>query len=76
MVYDWSDLSDRLDLLAGLYCEAGYLDKAIRTLRQSKRLCAEHGIPFDGADMLEEYLAEKKKLGRKAVSPACKRKHA
>ncbi len=56
--YDYSDLSDRLDLLAGLYHDAGDLAKAIRILKDSRQLCRRHGIPFDGEDMLREYLAE------------------
>ena len=51
------DLSDRLDLLAILYHDAGNLDRALHTLRQSEQLCKANGIPFDGGDILEEYLA-------------------
>jgi hypothetical protein len=58
--YDLSDVSDRMDLLAMLYHDAGNLDKALQILRRSKRLCQSHGIPFDGADLLEEYTAEQK----------------
>src|SRR5205085_11865917 len=43
----YDDLSDRLDLLAVLYHDAGDLDRAIRTLRESRELCEEHGIKFD-----------------------------
>ncbi len=57
--YDYSDLSDRLNLLAALYHDSGNLDGAIRTLSKSKQLCADHGIEFDADDVLEEYLAEK-----------------
>jgi len=57
--YDYSDLSDRLDLLAMLYHAAGRLDKAIRTLEESKRLCDDHDIKFDGEDILQEYLQER-----------------
>jgi tetratricopeptide (TPR) repeat protein len=55
------DLSDRLDLLAILYHDFGNLDRAIHTLRQSEQLCTAHGIPFDGRDILQEYLAERKR---------------
>jgi hypothetical protein len=58
--YGYDDLSDRLDLLAVLYHDSGSLDKALNTLRQSQRLCQSHGIPFDGEDLLAEYLAEKR----------------
>lgn len=73
--YDFSDLSDRLDLLAMLYHDAGKLDKALRILEQSKRLCAAHGIPFDGADLLAEYTAEKEQaaLPANAMLPARRR---
>jgi hypothetical protein len=52
--YGFSDVSDRLDLLAILYDELGDLDRAIATLHESKRYCESHGIPFDGRDLLDE----------------------
>ena len=54
------DLSDRLDLLAVLYHASGNRDRAIALLRESKRLCEEHGIEFDGDDLLDEYSTEKR----------------
>lgn len=36
------------------------LERAIALLRESKQLCRNHGIEFDGQDILEEYLAEKR----------------
>jgi len=57
--YDFSDLSDRLDLLAILYHDAGDLEKAVQVLRRSKRLCEAHGIRFDGADILEDYTVKR-----------------
>jgi hypothetical protein len=57
--YDYSDLSDRLDLLAILYQDSGDLEKAILTLQGSKQLCKREGITFDGGDLLQEYVAEK-----------------
>ncbi len=60
--YDVSDLSDRLDLLAILYRDAGDLEKAIQVLEESKQLCKSHGIRFDGKDLLRDFLAEKKRL--------------
>jgi hypothetical protein len=56
--YDYEDLSDRLDLLAILYHDAGQLKKAIRTLWQSRELCELHGVKFDGKDLLRDYLTE------------------
>jgi hypothetical protein len=58
--YGYDDLSDRLDLLAILYHDSGDLDRAIRTLRGSQQLCLQHQIEFDGQDVLQEYLQEKK----------------
>jgi tetratricopeptide (TPR) repeat protein len=58
-IYDYSDLSDRLDLLAILFRDAGDLDKAIATLEDSKRLCRQHRIKFDAQDVLDDYLAER-----------------
>jgi tetratricopeptide (TPR) repeat protein len=63
--YDISDLSDRYDLLAILYHDAGDLPTALKVLRQSKQLCEAHGIPFDGQDILDEYLAERAANGSK-----------
>jgi hypothetical protein len=57
--YGLGDLSGRMDLLAGLYHDAGRMDDAIKTLRQSQQLCAEHSVPFDGAEMLQEFQEEK-----------------
>ena len=51
-LYGYDNLSDRLDLLAVLYRDSGNLDKAISTLRESKQLCEEHGLKFDGEDIL------------------------
>lgn len=53
-IYDFSDISDRLDLLAILYDQAGDLDRAILTLRESKHFCDAHKISFDGHDLLDE----------------------
>ncbi len=62
--YGYSNLSDRLDLLAILYHDAGNLQKAIQILKESRRLCRRHSIPFDGADLLRDYLAEAAVDGR------------
>jgi hypothetical protein len=53
--YDYSDLSDRLDLLAINYAEQGDLDRAVRVLRKSKKICETHHIPFGGKCLLSEY---------------------
>jgi hypothetical protein len=52
--YDHSDLSDRLDLLALLYDEAGDTRKAIGLLEESKEYCRRHGIPFEGQEVQDE----------------------
>ncbi len=57
--YDYSDVSDRLDLLASLYANAGDWEWAIATLRESKAYCNGHGIPFDGQDLLDEFEQER-----------------
>jgi tetratricopeptide (TPR) repeat protein len=58
--YSCEDLSDRLDLLATLYHDSGDLNKAIQTLHESKQVCDAHGLKFDGEDLLQEYLEEKR----------------
>lgn len=58
-LYDFSDISDRLDLLAILYDGAGDLDRAILTLRESKQFCEAHKVPFDGQEILEELEASR-----------------
>jgi hypothetical protein len=58
--YGYDDLSDRLDLLATLYHAAGDLAKALKLLKESKKLCDRHGVPFDGGDLLQEYLEERR----------------
>lgn len=52
--YDFSDVSDRLDLLAMLYDEQGEGERAIRILQESKQYCQAHAIPFDAQDLLDE----------------------
>ena len=59
--YDYSDLSDRLDILASLYAERGDLDRAVDLLQESKRFCESHQIPFDGQDLLDEYEQARRK---------------
>jgi tetratricopeptide (TPR) repeat protein len=66
--YGYDDLSDRLDLLAVLYHDSGDLDKAITTLQESRKLCQEHGMEFDGDDMLQDYLEEKRNFQQAAAS--------
>ena len=58
-IYDYHDLSDQYDLLAILNHDASDFDRAIETLRESKRLCKKHRIEFDGQDILDDYLAER-----------------
>jgi hypothetical protein len=53
--YDYSDISDRLDLLATLFANQGDLDRAISTLQESRQFCESHRVPFDGQDMLDEF---------------------
>jgi tetratricopeptide (TPR) repeat protein len=72
--YGYDDLSDRLDLLATLYHDSGQLDRAIHTLQESKRLCEEHAIAFDGEDMLREYLEEKRSSGKRNRDIHCAKK--
>ncbi len=52
--YGFSDVSDRLDLLAILYDAQGERDRAILVLLESKHYCESHGIPFDAQDVLHE----------------------
>ena len=52
--YDFSDVSDRLDLLANLYDRVGDADRALATLRESQQYCKAHRIRFDGREMLDE----------------------
>jgi hypothetical protein len=60
--YSPADLSDRYDLLATLHHDSGELDKAIRTLERSKRLCQQHGVKFDGEELLRDYQNEKRNV--------------
>jgi tetratricopeptide (TPR) repeat protein len=62
-LHGYDDLSDRLDLLAALYHDSGQLDRAIEALQESKRLCAQHRIAFDGGELLRECLEEKRNTG-------------
>ena len=42
------------DAVMRFHYEAGQTRKAVRILEQSKDYCRQHGIPFDGQDMLDE----------------------
>lgn len=57
--YGIADLSDRYDLLAILFHDAGELDCAIQALEESRRLCKENKVRFDGQDLLDEFIAER-----------------
>jgi hypothetical protein len=65
--YDFSDVSDRLDLLAILYDKQGELHRAIAVLLESKQYCEANGIPFDAQDLLDE-LEKTQKLESARVS--------
>jgi hypothetical protein len=56
--YGASDLTDQLDLLAIAYHDAGDLKRAVATLLESQRVCHEHGVRFDGDELLQEYRGE------------------
>jgi hypothetical protein len=53
--YSVADLSDRIDLLATLYFKKGEWVKALAVLEESKQLCEDNHIKFDGEDLLQEY---------------------
>jgi hypothetical protein len=53
--YDFSDVSDRLDLLANLYHRHGDTHRAIAVLHESRQYCRSHGISFDGQEMLDDF---------------------
>jgi hypothetical protein len=59
--YDFSDVSDRLDLLAILYNLHGDPQRAIAILKESQQFCAAHRIPFDGQDVLDEIERDERK---------------
>ncbi len=42
------EFSDRLDLLASNYLNAGRYDEALAALAESESFCKAHNIPFDG----------------------------
>ena len=61
----WSDLADRLDLLAIAYQNAGQLDRAWAAIERSERLCTEHDLEFEGRaikDSLARAIRRKEKL--------------
>lgn len=60
--YDFSDVSDRLDLLAILYDKQGDLDRAIAILHESKQFCQSHQLSFDSQDLLDELEAAREGL--------------
>jgi hypothetical protein len=73
--YDFSDVSDRLDLLAILYDAQGQLDRAISVLLESRLYCESHQFPFDAQDLLDEFTkARAGATGRKKVRPASRKR--
>jgi hypothetical protein len=62
--YDFSDVSDRLDLLASLYDAQGEIERAIFTLLESKSYCEAHQIPFDAQDLLDELERSRANISR------------
>ena len=60
------DISDRLDLMAIHYWNAGRPRKALHVLGESEAFCAANGIPFDGGDIRDEITAELAREGRSA----------
>ncbi len=52
------DVSDRMDLLAIHYWDAGNLELARKTIEESRNYCRRHRIPFDGQDILDELSSE------------------
>jgi hypothetical protein len=66
--YDFTDVSDRLDLLAVLYDRHGSTDRAIAVLRESERYCASHGLPFQGQDLLDEFERVRNGTRRKRIT--------
>lgn len=71
--YDFSDVSDRLDLLAILYDQQGNTDRAIAILIESKRFCESHQILFDGQDLLDE-LSDQNNGEPRPAAPAIKKR--
>jgi hypothetical protein len=69
-LYGYDDLSDRLDLLASLCHDNGAIDRAIAVLQESKRLCEQHGIEFDGDDILQECLDNKRISQEESENPS------
>lgn len=72
--YDFSDVSDRLDLLALLLDRHGETDRAIATLRESQHYCGAHHIPFDGQDLLDELERPRNTKGANGARRGRKRK--
>jgi hypothetical protein len=56
--YGIENLCDRLELLSILHHASGHLDRAIVVLAESRRLAESAGIPFEGEELLHEYLDE------------------
>lgn len=56
--YDVSDVVSRLELLAGLYDEAGDSRRAVELLQEAKDLSEATGLPFEGGDLLDEILSD------------------
>ena len=70
MKMDASDYSDRLDLLACLYLDAGQYEDALAALAESEAYCTAHGIPFDGKDVRADVKRAMKRRKKPAKAKA------
>jgi len=57
--YGVDALCDRLELLSILYHDSGNLDRAIVCLVESQRICESASLPYEGNDLLMDYLDER-----------------
>ncbi len=73
--YDFSDVSDRLDLLAILYDQHGESDRARAVLVESKQYCEAHHVPFDGQDLLNE-LEQAERAENRSAKPRVRKRTA
>jgi len=52
--YGWDDVAERLTLAAIEYDQLGDTGEAIKCLRRAEVTCLQHGLPFDGKQLLDE----------------------
>lgn len=68
--YGWDDVAERFTLAALDYDRMGELRKAMKCLRQAEVVCRQHGLPFDGKQLVDELVSSAVDAKATAANPS------